>query len=136
MANMMFKKKKDEEGEGMDPLEKEARTTAIQAMRKMAEDEMAGKLKKVTVASDSPKGLKDGLSKAQEMLSKDGLELGESEDQEDEMEEGADHEAAEQQVEESEASESSDLDSMSEAEIDAKLEELMKLKSRKGIKTL
>lgn len=139
MANMMFKKKKDGKGEGMDPLEKEARTTAIQAMRKMAEDEMSGKLKKVTVASNSPVGLKEGLTKAKEMLSKDEPML-ESEDQDGDMEEGMDHEAAEGQAEENSEhggdSGPSDLDGMSEAEIDAKLEELMKLKSRKGIKTL
>lgn len=132
----MFKKKDKEDG--MDPLEKEARMTAIQAMRKMADDEMTGKLKKVTVASDSPKGLEEGLAKAKELVAGHEPMLEQDpEDHEDGMD--LDEEAEEDQEEENEGhggSGPSDFDGLSEEELDAKLEQLMKLKAKKGIKSL
>lgn len=51
--------------------EMDAKKRAVHEMRKMASDEMATplhNLKKVTVASNSPEGVKVGLDKAKEML--------------------------------------------------------------------
>lgn len=72
-------------------------------------------LKKVTVASDSPEGLKEGLEKAEEVVEKlpgEESEETESEEMEDESE---DEEMSEE---------------MSEDEIDAKLAELMAKKEK------
>lgn len=56
-------------------------------MKKMMGDDYAKGLQKVTVASDSPEGLKKGLSKAQEIMEKKGLMKEEMEDKAEEMEE-------------------------------------------------
>ena len=66
--------------------EKDAKLRAVQEMRQMASDEMAmplKNLKKVTVASDSPKGLSEGLEKAEDIVEgsegmmEEGMEMGE-----------------------------------------------------------
>jgi len=65
----MMKKKK---GGEMSGIEKDAKSSVIQEMKKMAEDAMGDKmkgLKKVTVASNSPEGIEKGLEKAKEIIS-------------------------------------------------------------------
>ena len=109
MKEFMFKKKKEE---GMDPLDKEAKLTAISEMKKMAEDAMSeklGGLKKVTVAAPDEESLKAGLEKAEDIV-------------ESKME-GED----ESEMEDEESSEVAD---MSEEELDKKIQELLALKSK------
>ena len=110
MKDMMFGKKKKVE---MDPIEKEAKMSAVSAMKQMAEDAMSDKLgglKKVTVAADSEEGLKEGLEKAEDVV-------------ESKLE-------PEMEGEEMESEEGSELADMSEEEIDKKLQELMALKAK------
>lgn len=102
----MLKKKKE-----MSPVEKEAKMSIMKDIQDMASKAMGDKLgglKKVTVASDSPSGLKEGLEKAEDMLeAKEETEMPEMMDDsemEDEM--------------------SMDED-MSMEEIDQKLQELL-----------
>jgi hypothetical protein len=81
-------KKLHKEGE-MDPMKKKAKIELVEELRSMAEDMMKQDLtghmdglKKVTVASDSKEGLKEGLEKAEHIVegSPEGLE---SEDEEE-----------------------------------------------------
>ena len=58
-----------------------AKKKVVSAIRDWAKGEMGNKLKgmqKVTVASDSPEGLKKGLEKAEEMVEEKGLDIRES----------------------------------------------------------
>lgn len=55
----------------INPIEKEAKLSAIKGMRKMAGDMMADdmkSMKKVTVAAPDEKGLEAGLEKAQDLV--------------------------------------------------------------------
>lgn len=96
--------------------------------KKMMEDDLKG-LKKVTVASDSPEGLKAGLEKAEDMIGEETegcpacegkgceeCESGMGESDEDEQEEYKDQQ---------EESEPMDIDSL-----EAKIAELMKMKEK------
>ena len=100
--------------------EKKAKLTALKEAHGMASDMLKDKVsgvKKVTVASDSKEGLKKGLEKAEEII-------GENESEDEEMGESDESksEGYEDQQEESEPT--------SVAEINAKIEELMKLKEK------
>lgn len=77
--------KKDKRMKGMAKLSQLSELS--KEMRKMMGDDYAKGLQKVTVASDSPEGLKKGLSKAQEIMEKKGLMKEEKEDKAEEMEE-------------------------------------------------
>lgn len=71
MMKMLMKKK--QEGKGLSDSDKKAKLEALGGMRDMAHQMMGSKLKnlkKVTVASDSKPGLKEGLQKAEGMLDK------------------------------------------------------------------
>jgi len=108
----MFGKPKGKSGM-MSDVEKESKKSAIMAMKKMAEDAMGEKLsglKKVTIASDSEEGLKEGLEKAEDVVE---AKLEPEVEGEEEME-----------------SEDGAIAEMSEEEIDAKLKELMALKAK------
>lgn len=86
-------------------------------------------LKKVTIASNSPKGLEKGLDKAKEMLGEKGM----SEEDMPEGEESGEHEAEESP--EMEASEhEADEEEMSADEIEAKIAELKDLLKEKKMK--
>lgn len=93
----------------------------------MLKDKVSG-VKKVTVASDSKEGLKKGLEKGLEIIGKNESEdeeiIGENESEDEEMGESDESksEGYEDQQEESEPT--------SVAEINAKIEELMKLKEK------
>lgn len=94
-------------------LEKKASLKALADYRgeaqKLMKDKMK-KMKKVTVASDSEEGLKEGLEKAEDII-ESGMEAQEmGEEYEEEME---------------------DEEEMSEDEINAKIEELMAKKKSK-----
>jgi hypothetical protein len=110
-----FGKKKE-----MSDSEKKAKLSALGEAHKMASDMMkdsVGGLKKVTVAADSKKGLKEGLDKAEDML-------GEQEEEDSEMGLPEDEEASEYESAQDE-SEPMDMD-----ELDAEIERLMKLKEK------
>lgn len=58
-------------GREMSPIEKKAKMDVLGKLNGVADEALGNKLKglkKVTVASDSPEGLSEGLSKAKEML--------------------------------------------------------------------
>lgn len=58
-------------GREMSPVEKKAKMDVLGQLNGVADEALGNKLKglkKVTVASDSPEGLSEGLSKAKEML--------------------------------------------------------------------
>lgn len=105
----MFEKKVKKD---MSDVEKKAKMTVVEAMRKMAEDRMGGKLggmKKVTVASKDQGGLEEGLEKAKELVGQ--------------MPE-------EESMEEMPEDETTEDEQMSPEEIDAKIEELKLLKEK------
>lgn len=109
---MMEKKK----GSKMDDLEKDSKMKAVCAMKEMAEQAMSeklGGLKKVTVASDSEEGLKEGLEKAEDVV-EDKLALSEEPDMEDDDD-----------LEE----EDEDL-ALSADDLDAKIQKLLALKEK------
>lgn len=88
-------------------------------------------LKKVTIASNSPKGLEKGLDKAKEMLGDKGM----SDEDMPEGEESAEHEAEESpELEASEHEDMGDEKEMSPEEIEAKIAELKDLLKEKKMK--
>ena len=87
---------------------------------KLMKDKMNG-LKKVTVASDSKEGLKEGLEKAEDLLSKGSDKY--SSEQANENFEDRDEHLLDEMEEECE-------DTLSEDELDAKIQELMAMKSK------
>lgn len=60
--------KKAKEGKQADPERLKAGSEVLKELGDMFKDRLKGNLKKVTVASDSPEGLKKGLEKAEDML--------------------------------------------------------------------
>ena len=67
-----YKKKKDEETMKMSPMEQKAKLSVLDGMRGDSDKDLLSKLqglKKVSVASNDPEGLKLGLEKAQELVS-------------------------------------------------------------------
>lgn len=69
MMQMLMARKK--EGKDLSAPDKKAKLEALTGMKSMASDMMSDKLKglkKVTVASNDPQGLKSGLEKAKEMI--------------------------------------------------------------------
>ena len=133
-------KKKMQEGKQMDPLEKDAKLKAVHEMRKMATDEMSEPLKhlkKVTVASNDPEGIKMGLDKAKEMLGHGSMEeegSPEEEASESPHEEQMEDMHPEMEMSEGEGSEKEE-EQMSPEELQAKIEELqMMLKEKQHSK--
>lgn len=113
---MEFGKKK-----GMSELEKKAKLAALKGAHKMASDEMKGGLaglKKISVSSDSKKGLEEGLEKAEELVSG-----------KNHIVEDAEEEAGAEGIEDP-THDSEDLEQCSEEELDAKIEELMAMKEK------
>ena len=116
-----------EKMKGMSENAKKAKLVALKEAnsmaKKMMEDDLKG-LKKVTIASDSPEGLKAGLEKAEDIIE------GESEDCESCEGEGCEHcvESEEESSDEEESEEESeDLDI---DELEAKIAELMAKKEK------
>lgn len=100
-------------------------------MAEMMKDRLHDGLKKVTVASDSPEGIKAGLDKAKQIVGEMSPAKAEKEAHEAEEgeEEGAEHEAAESpEMEEKEHE--GDEEEMSEEELDAKIKKLMAKKAK------
>jgi hypothetical protein len=107
---LLMKKKK--EGREMSPEEKQAKMGVLQDLKSQMSKHMADGIKKVTVASDSPEGLKKGLEKAEDMVEE---KLASSEEPE---------------MEDSEESEDEEEMIASPEEIDAKIQKLMELKKK------
>lgn len=108
----------------LSPMEMKASKKVLDELRGEAKsmmNEKMGKLKKVTVASDSKEGLKKGLEKAEEILEGDEEKCGMCGKMPCECEEMED---------ESEEMESEDSEEMSEEEIDAKIAKLMAMKKK------
>jgi hypothetical protein len=142
MKSKMFEKKK---GSKMSEAEHGAKKSVLESLRDEMSNAMGAKLhglKKVSVASDSPKGLEKGLDLAKNLIKKKGDTMNDTTAEEiedavegDEMsthptdnaEEGSDAEESEESPEE----EASEDDAMSEEELDKKLEKLMALKKKK-----
>ncbi len=139
---------KDKKGE-MPEHEKDAKMSVLEHVRQMAQDMMKDKLdggmKKVSVASSSKEGLKEGLDKAREMMgnneSEDGMMHGDEHGDLESEESGESpmHEASESAEEEMSEHEEGheDEEDMSEEELDKKLAELMakkkKMESKKSM---
>lgn len=131
---MMGDKKK------LSPIEKKAKMGVLEQLKKDMQDMMGEKvagLKKVTVASNDPKGLEQGLQKAKEMIhggSEPDSHLPDQHNEELEEEESAGHELSESpEMEESEHKDHMEMalgeDSEDEASLDAKIQELLKKKA-------
>jgi hypothetical protein len=117
----------------MSPAAQKAKLTALKEANKMASDMMKedlSGLKKVTVASSSKSGLKEGLEKAEEMIEGEEKDCSEcpgcphctGEDESEDMEMASE---SEDEEDEQEATEPMDID-----ELEAKIQELMKMKSK------
>jgi len=128
--------KKKSEGKKLSGAEKKGKEDTLQSLIDDMMDMDSGKvkgLKKVTVASNSPKGLEKGLDKAkeivgeapmsEEMMSDEEMPEGE-EMMEEEMPEGESEESPEMEAED----ESLDTEEEIEAEIEKLKEKLAKLK--------
>lgn len=109
--------------------EKDAKMSVIKAMRDEAAQQMGGKLeglKKVTVASPDEAGLKAGLDKAKELISKK-----EQPENSEPCEECQGEGCPMCDMGENESSEDmTEYEGMSEQELNAKLEKLMALKKK------
>lgn len=133
----MLKKLKKKEGK-MPSHEKDAKMSVLSHLRDMAQESMGGKLsglKKVSVMSDSKEGLKEGLSKAQELTDKH-LE-NEDDEMAPELMDQSPHSESEdryENLEETADGESHESEEMSPEDIDAKIAHLVALKHsmRKG----
>ena len=110
MKNMKKKGKKMSDAEMM------AKKNVLSSLRDQAAEAMGDKLKKVTVAAPSEEGLKKGLDKAKEIV--EGKEMLAEASPEDAELDGGDEGEEEHEMKEE----------MSLDEINAKLEELMKMK--------
>jgi hypothetical protein len=126
----MFEMKKK-----MSPAAQKAKLAALKGAHKVASDMMKDDLsglKKVTVASDSKSGLKEGLEKAEEMLGEKDCSScpgcpeceGEQDSEDSEMGESEGKEA-DAYEDDQDAAEPMDMD-----ELEKKIQELMKLKEK------
>lgn len=122
--------KKRKGGKELSENEQKAKMSVVKHLKDIAGSEMSERLKglkNVSVASNSKEGLESGLTKAKEIVSKMG---------DDQEEKDHDHlvDAAENPLDEAmespeqEAMEHLSPEHMDEAALDAKLEELMKMK--------
>lgn len=124
---MKLLEKRGAEKPEIDEHEKLAKVDALNALKKMASDGMAGKmksLKKVSVMSDSEQGLKEGLEKAKQILPSHEFESASDEEAEEspehEMGESPEAEAMEhEESPEQEASESPEHEALESPEEEA-----------------
>jgi hypothetical protein len=125
-------KKKADKGDVLSEHHAKAKSGILQdlvdEMMGMDSDKVKG-LKKVTVASDSPKGLAKGLEKAKEIVGDKNLSGMEDEGSESEMPEGESEEmeaeeSPEHEAEESPEMETSEHEEMSEDEKDQEIADL------------
>jgi len=123
LAKLMEKKKSGKLSDGY----KKAKMSVLENLHKdmsgMLSDDVKG-LKKVTVASKDTKGLKEGLNKAEEMISGPNSEV---EENEEDQEMASDEENSDDDIIETEMAE----EDMSVDELEAKIAELEALKAKK-----
>lgn len=115
----------------LSPLEKEAKMSVMKALSDDMSGELKNKLKglkKVTVASDSPEGLKAGLEKAEEMV-EGKMECEACQGRGCPM---CPKDEDESEVAESEDMESEESEDMSLEDIEAQIAQLEKLKAMKA----
>lgn len=122
----------------LDEVEKKARVNVLKNLKSQAgkgiaekiKEKMAG-MKKVTVAADSAKGLKEGLEKAEELVeSKDMSPFSSEESPEKEME----SEEGESEGEHEGMDMEEMCADMSEQELDEQIQKLQKMKQEKMMK--
>ena len=102
-TDMLKKKAAEQAKEPVDPKHMEAKASAIKhlmgSLREMMGGELKDGLKKVTVASDSPEGLEEGLEMAKKVAvnapTPKGVEELDGEAAEEEMEDESEHEMQE-----------------------------------------
>jgi hypothetical protein len=119
----------------LSPMEQKASSKVLDALRKETQGMMKGKmdgLKKVTVASNSPEGLKKGLDIAEKIAGKaiDEKEVANDSDFLEEDSEENDESPKEEESEVESGSEGGDED-LSVEELDVKIKELLALKAKK-----
>ncbi len=121
-------------GKKMSPIAAKAKSKVLEElgddMMDMGTDKIKG-LKKVTVASDSPKGIEKGLDMAKKIVGKKDMMMG---DFEEEMPESESDESEEKELAEGEMPEE-EMEEMSEEELKeqiAKLQEMLKEKKMKA----
>jgi hypothetical protein len=123
---LMEKKKKDKP---MSDVAKDAKTSVLKDLQSMAagamKDGLKGGLKKVSVMSDSPEGLKKGLEKAEDMVEGG---MGEIDEKDADMDLADAEEAL--PIHANGEIEDDDMEDCSEEELDAKLEKLMAMKKK------
>jgi hypothetical protein len=135
-------KKIASKGKDLDPLEKEAKMGVIKELSRQAGSMMGDKvhpLKKVSVASDSKEGLKEGLEKAAGLVEHADMHEHDPEKLVEQAEEelGADLDKDNEEGESSEHAEKvgeKDMEDCSPEELDAKIAELQALKAKKQAK--
>ncbi len=123
-------KKLEKKDKKLDPLEKEAKMDVVKSLRDQAgamlSDKVKG-LKKVTVASPSKEGLKEGLNKAEQIVEGAEEDMGEDLDKNNEEGESSEHKAKvlgeDKMMEECE--------DMSPEELEEKIQALMQMKKEK-----
>ena len=97
---LLEKKAREQHGKPVDEKKLEAKASMAKELSDMLgagiTDDIKGGLAKVTVASDSPEGLKEGLEKAEDIVSPEEDE--EKEDSEDESEDDKDIETKIQEL--------------------------------------
>jgi len=120
----------------LNEIEKKAGSKVLDELRKHAQSMMSGKmkgLKKVTVASNTPEGLKKGLSTAEKILESKKNISSDLLEPEEELEKQTEDDSLEHESEESpeyEAGENEgEEENLSEEELDAKIKHLMSLKA-------
>lgn len=127
---MKMMKAKKMKGADMSDTEKDAKMSVLKDLQKMAAEAMSGRLhglKKVTVAGDSPEAIEEGLDHAKSMLEGDEMEH-----EEHEAKESPEHEMMEDLHDGDMGEEESEDES--EDDLDAKIQKLMELKKKKGMK--
>lgn len=116
-----------EKMKGMSENAKKAKLTALKEAhgmaKKMMEDDLRG-LKKVTVAADSPEGLKEGLEKAEDIVE------GAMDEKSCEYCEGEGCDECDMESEDDSEDSEDEQPEMSADELEAKIAELMKMKEK------
>jgi len=115
-------KKLEKKGKKLNPVEKEAKMGVLKDLSSQAGEMLRDKLKglkKVTVASDSKEGLKEGLEKAEEMVAG----APEQEKEMPEMEESDEEHESDEML--------ADAEEMSPEQIEEQIKKLQELKAKK-----
>lgn len=122
-------KKKAMAGQFMDDRERDLAKGVVEDLDKMAAEGLSHDLKKVTVASDSKEGLKEGLEKAEEIVEKGPTQF---EEMKPEVNEDYDKEETAEEIGDKSPENMEEMDEeMSDDEIDQMIEMLQAKKKQK-----